>query len=147
MADTQDTRMHEFFNQQHERLNQIEASLVNTHLKFDAARAQATANVEATRDRAAATRDAHQKQFEDGVAQMKSRLQALKQQTQTKVENWKQQREIDKLEDLAAMDEAYAEASLYVAANALEEARIAVADAIATRIEAEEAKRAATGGT
>jgi hypothetical protein len=135
--------MHQLFTRQHQRLNQIETSIAESRKELEAARTGALGTVQAARDRAVATREAHQQQFEDGVAQMKSRIEALKQQTEATVEGWKRRGEIAKLEDRARTAEEYAEAAMYVLDVAQEEARAASLEAIEARRIADEAKQGA----
>jgi hypothetical protein len=137
--------VHEFFTRQHERLNQLETSIVKTQTELDSARSEAMDSLKAKRDQAAASREAFQQSIGNSVDKMKASMEARRDETEATIEEWKRKREVNKLERRAQNLEDYADAAMTVLAIAQEEARQACLEAIVARRVADEAK--ATGTT
>jgi len=133
---------HEFFTRQHEQLTRLETSIVQTQQEMEAARTTAQANLKESRDEAIAMREAFQQKMTAAVGQMQAGLAARKQATDAKVAEWKQKRQIERLEARAEAAEEYAEAAMAVLDLAQQEASAASIEAVAARREATEAKLA-----
>ena len=136
--------VHEFFTRQHERLNKLETSIVQTQAELDAARTERLESLQSKREQAAANREAFQKKITDSLNQMSSTMDAQKQETQAVIDGWKRDREISKLDSRAKNLEEYAEAAAYVVEVAQEEAKAASLAAIEARRQADEVKAAGT---
>lgn len=106
--------------------SRIHASAEETKASLDAKKAEVESAMAAQKQKAAETK-----------AKMDGAIEEKTAETKAKIDEWKMNREIHKLEKRADRSEDYAVWAMEVAANAVEEADIAVLDAIADRLDAE----------
>jgi adenylate kinase family enzyme len=135
--------MQEFFTRQHEHLNRLETAVEKTKTELEAARNESLESLRRKREQAAANRESFNKKISDAANQMKANIEAKKQETDASIEDWKNRREVSKLENRARSLETYAEAAMNVVDYAHNEAFAASLDAIEARRQAEEAKAGA----
>jgi hypothetical protein len=134
---------HEFFTRQHEQLNRLETSVVKTRAELESARNEAMDSLKTKRNDAAATRESFQKRITESVDKMKASTEARRAETEATIEEWKRNRDVEKLENRADNLEEYADASMTVLNIAQEGARQASLDAIEARRQADEVKKGA----
>ena len=135
MPSTQD-----FFNRQHERLNHMETSIVKTRSDLESARNETLDSLKAKREAAATTRAAFHEKITGSVDRMKASAEATRADTDARVDEWKRNREVNKLENRAKDFEDYAEAAMSVLNMAKDEALQASLEAMEARLQAEDAK-------
>ena len=79
----------------------------------------------------------------DAEAKAKSWIETKVAETEAEIEDWKTKREIHKLDKRADYSEDYAAAAIILAAAAVDEAEMAILDAVVARMLAEETAAAA----
>jgi hypothetical protein len=126
-----------------QHLNELKASLERAQENIRAENVRVEAILRAKRDEARAAVEARRMEVDEARARMKARIEAKKVETDAAVAEWKAKRELQRLEVRADAAEKHADAALVVAWGAIEEADEAILDAIAARLDTENAKRAA----
>jgi hypothetical protein len=144
MFDTTEAQEKPFSDRVKQRLNELAASLDRAGEHIEAANATAAMDFRAKRYQAHVALEARAREIDEAVARMQARAEAKKLETDAVVAEWKARRELKRLERRAEDAERHAAAALVVALGALEEANVAIVDAIAARQDAEEAKRGTT---
>ena len=124
------------------QLNNVESQLTKVAENVKAAPQQAADAVRATIDAAKLQHEQNMQKLADARAKLDERSQAKKEEVAGQIEQWKTNREIDKLERRADDAEFYAVAVIEFAAAAVAEADLATLEAIEARMQAEDAKSA-----
>ena len=121
-----------------QQLTEIEVKL--SHTKADLERIpQGTQQLIQSKLKIAKVQLAENKQkAEEAKVTMGQWVDAKKSELQSQIDEWKAQREVEKLVSRADRAEEYAASAIVFAAAALQEAQIAVLEAIEARIEADE---------
>jgi hypothetical protein len=141
MSTTTSTGEKSFSDRVSQQLSDLRTSLDRAQENMQEGTARAAADLRAKRDEAHAAAEARHREVEEAAARMKARAEAKKVETEAAVAEWKAGRELKRLDDRAADAERHASAAIVVAKAGLEEAGIAILDAVAARLDAEEAKR------
>ena len=135
-------------------LNGIEAKVLGAKADLDEAIAGVKADAAESRENAkaaveekiAAGREAieaEKQKVQQARDEMHARIEEKKGETEAKIAEWKTQREIHRLQKRADNAEDYAAWAVIYALDALDEASIATLEAVAARMDAEEAEAAA----
>ena len=125
------------------KLSNVEAHLQKVNENVKAAPQKAAHAIRTTIDAATEQHEKNMETLADGKAKLDQRLKAKKEEVASEIEEWRANREINKLEGRAENAEAYAFAAIDFAAVATAEADLATLEAIVARMEAEEAKQSA----
>jgi hypothetical protein len=128
-----------FSDRVQQQLSTVKAALDRTQTQIQAANSKALDELRAERDRAAAAMQTRQQEAEAARGRMKTYFETKKAETDAKIDEWKAQREVQKLQDRANDAEAYFATTLDVATAAIDEAGAAALDAIEARRVADEA--------
>jgi chromosome segregation ATPase len=130
-------KIDQFVENLRDRLNAVDDRINNFKSSIDSANAKA--DVQARLDKAKAGYEARKSEIEKAHQRVKASIEEKKTETDGKIAEWKDQRETKKLEKRAQRAEEYAVDQLWFAMVAVEEADYAAIEAIAARIEADEA--------
>ena len=98
----------------------------------------ARADIEEQLDKAKADFDARRREATEAQERIKSMVEAKKAQTEVKVQAWVRGREVEKMEARAKLAEDYAAEQILLATATIEEAEVAMLEALAARVEADE---------
>ena len=121
------------------QLNHIESQLFKVSENVKAAPKQAADSIRSSFESAKAHHNENVQKLADAKAKLEQRLAAKKDEVAAQIDEWKNNREIAKLEKRADNAEAYAVAAIEFAAAATAEADLATLEAIVARVDAEEA--------
>ena len=131
-------KIDQFVENLRDRLNAVDDRMDNFKASIESAPAKAKADVQAMLDKAKADHEASKHKIEETKKRINGSLEAKKEETVAKIAEWKDQREVKKLEKRAQRAEEYAAARVWLAMVAIDEADYATLEAIAARIEADE---------
>ena len=95
--------------------------------------------IQSSLEEAQAKMEAGRQHVSEAQAKMKAAVQEKQAETQAKIDGWKSQRQVQKLEKRADRAEDYAEWAVLAAVGAIEHADLAVLEAVDARIDAESA--------
>lgn len=130
-------RVDNFCNDLRDHLNAVEARLSEVKASVQSSATETQEAVEAKKKEIEASFKAEEQKVEDAKAKAKNWFEAKAAETEAEIENWKTQREIHKLEKRAGNAEDYAATAIIIAAAAVDEAEIAILDAVSARLLAE----------
>jgi tellurite resistance protein len=123
-----------FCNNLGDHLNAIEVRLDRAKASIRSAPDDTREAVEAKKRKIEADFEADKGKVEDAKAKATNWVEGKKAETDSKIEEWKINREIHKLENRADNAEDYAAAAIYIAASAVEEAELSILDAVEARL-------------
>ena len=136
-------KVDEFCNNLRDRLNRVEAKLDHVKASVDKAGNDTQAAITAKLDEAKSKVEQSKRDAERAQAKVSAYLDEKKAETAAKIEDWKRERQLKKLDSRAEKAEDYAVSSVAFAVVAIEQAELATLEAIASRIDAEEARSTA----
>jgi hypothetical protein len=123
-----------------QQLAEVRASVDRTLEDVQAAGSRTADDLKARRDAAQAATEARRQEIENANAKMKAGVEAKKAGADNSVADWKAKLNIQRLEHRAVLAEDYATAVTVIAGGALEEANLAIYDAMIARADVEVAK-------
>ena len=132
-------KIDQFCDNLRDRLNAVDDRLQHMKASVDSANAENEAAVIAKVNAAAAKVESRKQEIETTRQNVRAHLEAKKMETKTKIDEWKHNREVNKLSSRAESAEDYATWATVLATDAVDEAHLAMMQAIAARIEADEA--------
>ena len=133
-------RIDQFCENLRVQLTNVESHLAKVGESIKSAPQQAQAAIQTKIDGAKAQHEQNMQKLSDAKAKLEERVQEKKSEVEGQIQEWKTNREISKLERRADNAEGYAIAAIEFAAAATAEADLTTLEAIAARMEAEEAK-------
>ena len=98
----------------------------------------AKADIDDQLEKAKAEFDARKREATEAHERIKSMVEEKKTQTEAKVQAWIREREVEKMEARARLAEDYAAEQILLATATIEEAEVAMLEALAARVEADE---------
>lgn len=125
------------------QLNAVDQRLAAMKANITASHKNTEAAVQKQLDKVKTDFEARKHEAESAREKMHAYIRDKKAETEAKITGWKTRRELDKLERRAEDAEEYAAHAVLVAVSAVDEADVAMLEAIAARIEADEAQTAA----
>ena len=131
-------KIDQFCNNLRDRLTKGDDRIQGFKASVDAANAKAKADIQSQLDKTRADFEARKRKAEEAHKRIKSNIEETKAETEAKIEEWKHGREVKKLEKRAQRAEDYAADRAWLAMVSVEEAELAMLEAIAARIEADE---------
>lgn len=137
-------RIDQFCDDLRNRLNGIDQHLSQMKDKLDAARKDNEAAIRDKIEEAQRGLEQKRKEHEEARADFKARFDAKKAEVKGKIDEWKRNRETERLVDRADDAEAYAVSAIQVARAAIFEAEVATLEAVGARLDAEHALAAQT---
>jgi DNA anti-recombination protein RmuC len=132
-------RVDNFIDGLRDRLNTAEDRLESVKARVGSAKAAGKEKIQEGLEEARAKIEAGRQELTEATDKMKALLEEKKAETQATIDDWKARREIEKLEKRAERGEDYAASALAAAVGAIEHADVAVLEAVAARMEAEDA--------
>ena len=130
-------KIDQFVENLRDRLNAVDDRINNFKSSIDSANTKA--DVQAKLDKAKAGYEARKSEIEKAHQRIKASIEEKKTEANGEIAEWKNQRKTKKLEKRAQRAEEYAVDQLWIAMVAVETADYAAIEAIAARIEADEA--------
>jgi hypothetical protein len=130
-------RLDKFCNGVRDRLHSLERRVKALTAKVESNGEVSKATIDTAVREARATREVRRADAEAARINMKERLRAQREETEDRIAQWKLNREIDRLQRRADDAEDYAAWSILVAVDAIDEADLAVMEAIAGRLDAD----------
>ena len=134
-------KIDKFCNDLRDHLTAVEDRLNRVKASVQSAADEGREALEARKQKVEADFEAEKHKVEEAKAKAKNWAEEKKAETDAKIEEWKRNRDIHKLEKRADNAEEYAEAAIYIAAAAVDEADYAILNAVAARLIADEAAR------
>jgi len=131
-------KIDQFCNDLRERLAGVDERVKNFKKSVDSANAKAKADIQARLDKISAGFEERKLKAKEVHDRLQADLDEKKSETETKIEEWKQQRNVKKLEKRAQRAENYAVKRAWLALLAVEEAEYSALEALSARIEADE---------
>ena len=131
-------KIDQFCNDLRDRLTKVDDRIQGFKASVDSANAKVKADIQSQLDKTRASFEARKQEAEEAHKRIKANLEEKKAETVAKVEEWKHGREVKKLEKRAQRAEEYAAEQAWLAMVSVEEAELAMLEAIAARIEADE---------
>ncbi len=131
-------RIDQFRDNLRGRLAEVDNRIRSFKEGLDTANATAKAEINEQLDKAKADFAARKRDASAAHERIRSMLEEKKEQTATKVEAWVREREIEKMEARARLAEEYAAEQILLATATIEEAEVAMLEALAARVEADE---------
>ncbi len=122
------------------KLNSVESYLAQVGENVKAAPQQASAALQSSIESVKTQHAKNMQQVADAKAKLEQRVKTKTEEVEASIEQWKKVREISKLDNRAVLAEEYAIAAIEIAAPSVAEADLATLEAIAARMDAEEAK-------
>ncbi len=141
MTDTKSAETKSFPARVQQHLSDLKVSVDHLQANLEGSSAKVAAGLGAKQEEARARMEGRKAQIDAANARMKERLDAKKAQTDATVAEWKAKRDVQRLERRAEDAEEYASAAFVIAWEAINEADAALLEALAARIDAEEAKQ------
>jgi chromosome segregation ATPase len=135
------TAIDRFTSQLHDNLTAVEDRAKSLKHNIKSATKKNQADIQSQIDAAKASLAANKREFDDYRAKLKTQFEDKEAEVKSSVDEWKANREVQKLEHRAKQAEDYAATSVSVAMAMMEEAEAATLEAICDRMDAE----AATG--
>lgn len=137
------TAIDNFTQQLHDNLEAVEARAKSLKGHIQALPKKTQAEIQSALDQAKTNLDARKQEFDDYRAklttQLADQLAEKESEVMSTIEDWKANREVEKLEQRADNAEDYAVTMIFLAVAAMEEAETANLAAIAARLDAEAA--------
>lgn len=128
-----------FCNNLRDHLNAVEERLNRVKGNIQAASNESREALEAKKKKIEAHYEADKHKVEEAKAKAANWVEEKKTETDAKIEEWKINREIHKLEKRADRAEDHATSAIYIAAVAVDEADLSILEAVAARMIADEA--------
>ncbi len=122
------------------KLNSVESYLAQVGENSKAAPQQASAALQSSIESVKTQHAKNMQNVADAKAKLEQRVKTKTEEVEASIEQWKKDREISKLDNRAVLAEEYAIAAIEIAASSVAEADLATLEAIAARMDAEEAK-------
>ena len=119
------------------RLNSIEAKIIKVKASVEAAPEEAEATVKSKLAELKVVLQAKKEDVEAAKAKLEERIETKKTEVETQIAEWKAQGEKEKLIRQAERREDYAAAAIVLALAAVEEAEVAVLEAVEARMASE----------
>jgi chromosome segregation ATPase len=135
-------KIDEFCNDLRDDLTAADKRLQDLKGQVENANQETREAVQAKLDQAKANLDQQKSKAEDRQQRIKSYLDEKVTETQHDINDWKTKREIKKLERRAERREGYAADTVIIAMAAIDEANLAVLEALDARFDAEDAQGA-----
>lgn len=132
-------KIDQFISNLHGRLTEVDNRIQRFKANVNEVNAKGKADIQAQLDKARTNFEEHKHKAEETKQRLEASIEEKKSETEAKIEEWRRNRQIDKLERRAQRAEEYAAESAYLAWWSVEEAEYAMLEAIAARIEADEA--------
>jgi hypothetical protein len=132
-------KIDQFCESLRQQLTEIETKLTHTKADLETVPQDAKHLVQSKLEDAKSQLATNQQKADDAKTNVQQWLAAKKSELQSQVEEWKADREVDKLVSRADRTESYAASAIVFAAAAVQEAQIAVLEAIEARMTADEA--------
>ncbi len=123
-----------------ERLTAIEGRVQTVRTAVQGLPAKAEKALQAKLQEARTKMQSQKERVQNARADFESWVELKRTETKEAINEWKVKREARKLDARAERAEAYAEAAMFLALNSIDEAEAAVLDAVAARLDADEAK-------
>jgi uncharacterized protein (DUF342 family) len=133
------TAIDNFTQQLHDNLEAVEARAKSLKKNIQSLPKKTQAEIQSALDKAKTNLDARKQEFDDYRAKLTTQLAAKESEVMSTIEDWKANREVEKLEHRADQAEDYAATMTFLAVAAMEEAEAANLAAIAARLDAEAA--------
>ncbi len=131
-------KIDQFCESLRQQLTAIETKLNHTKADLETVPQETQHLIQSKLEEAKVQLAQNKRKAEDAKANVQQWLEAKKSELQSQVDEWKAQREVDKLVSRADRTEEYAASAIVFAAAALQEAQIAVLEAIEARVAADE---------
>jgi chromosome segregation ATPase len=135
-------KINEFCNELRDDLTAADNRLQDLKDQVENANRETREAIQAKLDQAKANLDEQKRKGEDRQQRIKSYLDDKVTETQHDINDWKTKREITKLERRAERRESYAADTVLIAMAAIDEANLAVLEALDARFDAEDAQGA-----
>jgi hypothetical protein len=131
------TAIDNFTKQLHDNLEAVEERAKSLKASIQAAPKKTQAEIQSKLDEAKIKLGAKKQEFDGYRARLKTQFEERESEIKSNVEEWKESREVKKLEHRAEKAENYAATTTFLAMAAMEEAEEATLEAIAARLDAE----------
>ena len=131
-------KIDQFCNDLRDRLTKVDDRIQGFKASIDSINAKAKADIQSQLDKVKASFEARKQEAEEVRNRIKVNIEEKKAETEAKIEEWKHGRDVKKLEKRAQRAEDYAADRAWLAMVSVEEAELAMLEAIAARIEADE---------
>jgi predicted nucleic acid-binding Zn-ribbon protein len=142
-SETMGEKIDKFTNDLREQLTTADNRLNDLKNQVESAGEESRDAIQAKIDQAKSALEEQKSKAEEGRQRVKSYLEADLAETNQDVHDWKQKRELHKLDKRAERRENYAADAIFIAAAAIDEANVAFLEALEARLDAEEAHGAA----
>ncbi len=133
------TAIDNFTSQLHDNLEAVEDRAKSLNKSIKSATKKNQAEIESKLDEAKASLAAKKQEFDEYRAKLKTQFEDKESEVKSSIDEWKANREVQKLEHRAEKAEDYAATSVYLAMAMMEEAEEATLMAICSRMDAEAA--------
>lgn len=135
-------KIDEFCNELRDELTAADNRLQYLKVQVENANQETREAIQLKLDQAKADLEEQKRKAEDRRHQVKSYLEERVAETQHDISDWKKRREIKKLERRAERRENYAADTVFFAMAAIDEANVAVLEALDARLDVEDAEAA-----
>lgn len=132
-------RVDQFCDELRLHLNALEKQVDNVKSSLQSLPEQGEQALQKSLNETRSKIEAQRKKVEQAQASLKSRAESKITQAKDAINEWKDKREVNKLNSRADRAEQYAADAVYIAIAALDEAEEAIVDAVMARIDAENA--------
>ena len=135
-------KIDQFCNELRDELTAADNRLQHLKGQLETANQETREAIQSKLDKAKADLDERKRTAEDRRQQVKSYLEEKLAEAQHDIDDWKKRREIKKLERRAERSEKYAADTVLFAMAAIDEANVAILEALDARLDVEEAEGA-----
>ena len=136
-------KIDQFCNDLNKDLTEADNRLQHLKAQLETANRETRDAIQAKLEEAKSSLDQQKQKAKDREHQIKSYLEEKKAEAQHDIADWKKRREIKKLEKRAERREEYAADTILIAMAAIDEAHVAVLEALDARLDADEAQASA----
>jgi chromosome segregation ATPase len=133
------TAIDNFTSQLHDNLTAVEERAKSLNKSIKSATKKNQAEIQSKLEEAKASLAEKKQEFDEYRAKLKTQFEDKEAEVKSSVDEWKESREVQKLEHRAEKAEDYAATSIYLAMAMMEEAEAATLTAICNRMDAEAA--------